>query len=239
MKRKILALSIMSFVAISMVLPFLVHSKYDNVKNSQENKEKEDETVSIEENTSVIVSIPDETIEEETTGYWENLIYQMNEEVECIPYDFNDVNQKQEWFLAYKEVIAKYPKELHMCTIYEAYDDKTLDLLFRIVQSEVGDEYDFDEKANVASVIFNRLNSGNYSSLVDVLTTKGQFSPYASGKYLKVEVDEKTILACEYVFLFGDTTGGCYGFQMKWIKNWNGWTPIFRDDCHTFYRRKE
>lgn len=239
MKKRIIALGILSFMAITTILPFLMYDKKHNkiVKN---HVEKETGTVSIEENTNNTVSMPQEPVtEEQTTDYWENLINQMNEEVANIPYNFDDMQQKQQWFLAYKEIIAKYPKELHMTTIYETYSEKELDLLFRIVQSEVGDEWDFDEKANVVSVIFNRLNSGKYNSLTQVLTAKNQFSPYSSGKYLKVTVDEKTVLACEYVFLFGDTTGGCYGFQMKKIEGWNGWEWAFSDDTHHFYRRKE
>lgn len=237
MKKRILAWGILSFMITTSLAPHIkVTSANDNTVYLEQ------ESASVEENTHTVVSIPQEpTTEEETTDVWEMLINKMNEEVAEIPYDFNDMNQKQQWFLAYKDAIAKYPKELHMCTIYEAYDDKTLDLLFRIVQAEAGDEWDFDEKANVASVIFNRLNSGKYNSLVGVLTAKNQFSPYASGKYLKVEVDEKTILACEYVFLFGDTTGGCYSFKMtkedKWyIGNGKYWEYQFSDDTHHFYK---
>lgn len=238
MRKRFLATGILSLMAFSIILAcFSGDSKPQDSISENVEQEHEKETVTIEEKTEIIVSVPETPTTEESTTL--SLIDKMNDEIANIPYDFNNMEQKQNWFLAYKEIIEKYPEELHMSTIYETYNSGTLELLFRIVQSEVGDEYDFDEKANVASVIFNRLNSGNYDSLTDVLTAKGQFSPYSSGVYLNVEVDEKTILACEYVFLFGDTTGGCYGFQMKWIENWNGWTPVFRDDCHTFYKKSE
>ena len=234
MKKRIFALVVLSSMTILSVMPFLGHNITSNEINTSI---LETTNVTIEKNTELIVAQP---IEEETTETtWENLINQMNEEIDKIPYDFNNMEQKQQWFITYKEVIAKYPKELHMLTIYDVYTEAELDLLFRIVQAEVGDEYDFDEKANVASVIFNRLSSGNYYSITEVLTAKNQFSPYWDGRYRKVEVDEKTILACEYVFLFGDTTGGCYGFQMKYVPGWNGWEYQFKDDCHYFYKRKE
>ena len=233
MKKRILAWGLLSFMIAT---PLITHINVTKTHNDAIYTERYN--ASIEENTHTIVAIPQEELPtlEETTDPWEMLINQMNEDIKNIPYDFNDMDQKQEWFLAYKEVIAKYPKELHMCTIYEAYDEKTLDLLFRIVQAEVGDEYDFDEKANVVSVIFNRLNSGKYISLVDVLTAKNQFSPYWDGRYSEVIIDEKTILACEYVFLFGDTTNGCYAFKMTKQNKWYNWTWQFNDDCHHFYK---
>ena len=83
------------------------------------------------------------------------------------------------------------------------------------------------------SVIFNRLNSGKYSSLIEVLTAPYQFADVVKGK----EIDEKTILACEYVFLFGDTTNGCMAFRSD-IKpdKWYGWTYQFSDEAHNFYK---
>lgn len=235
MKKRIFALVVLSFMTILSIMPFLGHTITSNEINT--NTLETIANITIEKNTEIIVSKPVEDDATKTT--LEDLINQMDKEIQGIPYDFYDMKQKQQWFIAYKEVISKYPKELHMLTIYDAYTEEELDLLFRIVQAEVGDEYDFDEKANVTSVIFNRLNSKNYHSITDVLTAKNQFSTYWNGRYRKVEIDEKTILACEYVFLFGDTTGGCYGFQMKYVPGWNGWEYQFKDDCHYFYKRKE
>ena len=231
MKRKILALGILSFIVVSTILPFLIHGKkYNKIEDSH--IQKEIDTVFVEENIDVTVSMPEETTKEVTTDYWENLIHQMNEEVDNIPYDFNDIQQKQQWFLAYKEVIAKYPKELHMITIYEAYNKEDLELLYGVVQAEVGDEYSFIEKVNVVSVMFNRLNSGKYSDLREVLTAPKQFADVVKGK----KIDEKTILACEYVFLFGDTTNGCMAFKMSKQNKWYDWTYQFSDACHHFYK---
>ena len=232
MRKKIFALGILSFMAITTFLPLIGEVNIqDEIEETTINVENE--TVTIEENTDVTVSIPEEpTVEETTTPSWKDLINQMNEEVANIPYDFNDMNQKQDWFLAYKEVIAKYPKELHMITIYEAYLEEDLALLYGVVQAEVGDEYSFVEKINVVSVMFNRLNSGNYSSLREVLTAPNQFADVVKGK----TIDEKTILACEYVFLFGDTTNGCYAFKMTKQNKWYNWTYQFSDRCHHFYK---
>ena len=162
----------------------------------------------------------------------------MDEEIAAITYDFNDMNQKMDWFIEYKKIISKYPKELHMPTIYETYSASEIDLLFRIVQCEVGDEYDFDEKANVVSVIFNRCVKNN-ATITQVLTAKNQFTPYSTGVYKSAKIDEKTILACEYVFMFGDTTNGCMAFKsvdLSCQDTWYNWTKQFLDDAHCFYK---
>lgn len=236
--KKISAIAILSFMTISLLSPLWAYN--DNAElRVEETKMTEQETATIEKNTELIVSTPTEAMTEEpttegqTTPSMEDLINQMNEEVANIPYDFDDMNQKQDWFLAYKEVIAKYPKELHMVTIYEAYSKEDLALLYGVVQAEVGDEYSFVEKVNVISVMFNRLNSGKYYSMREVLTAPNQFASVVEGR----EIDEKTILACEYVFLFGDTTNGCMAFRSD-IKpsEWFGWTYQFSDDAHHFYK---
>lgn len=173
----------------------------------------------------------------------EELSIVMNDDIANISeYNYNDPQQRMWWFKAYKEVIKKYPPELHSKTIYDAYNQEELNLLFGIVQAEAGDEYGFIEKANVVSVIFNRMNSGK--SLVEVLTEKNQFSPYTTGKYKHVTVDEKTVLACEFVYIFGDTTFGCIAFRShksscseRWY-TWgdNYWEKQFSDDAHCFYK---
>lgn len=161
----------------------------------------------------------------------------MSEEIAAIPYDFDDMSQKMDWYKEYKNIVSKYPEELHSVTIYDIYSDYELDLLFRIVQSEVGNEYGFREKANVASAIFNRCSKGN-KTLTQVLTAKGQFTPYITGSYKNVTVDEKTILACEYVFEFGDTTNGCISFRSHTScpEKWSGWYRQFSDNAHCFYK---
>ena len=171
-----------------------------------------------------------EELEEETTI---SLADQLGIDVSNIPYNFDDIQQKQDWFLTYKEIISTYPKEIHKTTIYETFSKEELSLLFGVVQAETGNEYSFVEKINVVSVIFNRFNSGKYSSLREVLTVPCQFADVVSGK----EIDEKTILACEYVFLFGDTTNGCMAFRSD-IKptKWYGWTYQFSDEAHNFYK---
>lgn len=171
----------------------------------------------------------------------EQLMIFMSDDIGNIHYDFGNPEQKMDWFKEYKEIIKKYPKELHSTTIYETYREDELDLLFRIVQAEVGDEYGFYEKTNVVSVIFNRMKDGK--SLTEVLTEKNQFKPYSTGKYKNITVDEETILACEFVYIFGDTTFGCIAFRShnscpeRWY-TWGElyWEKQFGDAAHCFYK---
>ena len=83
----------------------------------------------------------------------------------------------------------------------------------------------------------------NGKSLTEVLTEKNQFKVYSNGSYKKVTLDEKTILACEFVYIFGDTTNGCIAFRShsecpeKWY-TWenNYWEKQFADEAHCFYK---
>lgn len=147
------------------------------------------------------------------------------------------IEDRQEWFVKYKEIIEKYSDVLDPPeSIYDYHSDEELDLLFRVVQAEIGDEYSFEQKCNVCSVIFNRLNSDKdvfkkQDSLSKVLISS-QFSTISNGRYRRVEVSEKTILACEYVFMIENTMPDALFFDSdgslsyKWITS---------DGAHNFY----
>lgn len=155
-----------------------------------------------------------------------------------------DTSDTKEWFKNYKEIEREYsewvdPDE----SIYDYFNSYELELLFRIVETEVrGDTY-FDEKVNVASVIFNRIGHDDFPmTLTDILTQRSpspQFSSYISGAYKNVEVTNTTILACEYAFQFGDTTNGALYFDST---NGNSWADknrefLFKDNVgHSFYK---
>ena len=75
-----------------------------------------------------------EELEEETTI---SLVDQLGIEVSNIPYNFDDIQQKQDWFLTYKEIISTYPKKIHKTTIYETFNKEELSLLFGVVQAKL------------------------------------------------------------------------------------------------------
>lgn len=151
--------------------------------------------------------------------------------------EIEDITDKREWFLAYKKIIEKYsyiidPPE----TIYDYFSKEELDLLFHVVQAEVGDEYSFESKINVANVIFNRFYHERFpDTLLDILVCD-QFSPIADGRYREVEVTKDTILACEYAFMMEDTTDGCLFFDSNNTLNYQF---VFNDGTHNFYKYRE
>lgn len=151
--------------------------------------------------------------------------------------EIESIKDKKEWFIAYKSIIDKYsdiidPPE----TIYDCFTDEELNLLFRVVQAEVGDEYSFESKVNVASVIFNRLNHEKFPDTLSEILVYDQFSPISDGRYKEIEVSEDTILACEYAFSVEDTTGGCLFFDSNNTLNYKF---VFNDSAHNFYKYRE
>ena len=163
----------------------------------------------------------------------DNAIEEMNYEMT----EIETITDKKEWFIAYKSIIEEYsyiidPPE----TIYDYFSEEELDLLFHVVQAEVGDEYSFESKVNVANVIFNRFYHERFpDTLLDILVCD-QFSPIADGRYREVEVTKDTILACEYAFMMEDTTDGCLFFDSNNTLNYQF---VFNDGTHNFYKYRE
>ena len=155
----------------------------------------------------------------------DNAIEEMNYEMT----EIETITDKKEWFIAYKNIIDEYsyildPPE----TIYDYFTEDELDLLFHVVQAEIGDEYSFEQKCNVASVIFNRLEHERFPNTLSEILVYDQFSPIADGRYKKVEVSENTILACEYTFMIEDTTNGCLFFDSNNTLNYQ---LVFNDSA--------
>lgn len=154
-----------------------------------------------------------------------------------------DAPNRKEWFIQYKQLQDEYSKWIQRdTTLYDVYDANQLELLFRIVETEVRGDCYFDEKANVASVIFNRLriDTNNWfpDTLVGILTEYPQFESYLSGAYQYVTVTETTKLACEYAYQIGDTTGGALWFDSTDGNSWadNHRHMLFKDYVgHAFY----
>ncbi len=223
-KTKIL-LSAMIVSLSALVVPLEGHS--ENIKT---------EPVAVQETVIFTgISAKNFVIEQPVSINFEidNAIEEMNYEMAGIEV----VTDKREWFLAYKKIIEKYsniidPPE----TIYDYFSKEELDLLFHVVQAEVGDEYSFEQKCNVASVIFNRLEHDRFPDTLSDILIRDQFSPIADGRYREVEVTEDTILACEYAFMMEDTTDGCLFFDSNNTLNYQF---VFNDGAHNFYKYQE
>ncbi len=164
----------------------------------------------------------------------DNALEEMNQKMA----EIESIEDKKEWFIAYKSIIEEYsyiidPPE----TIYEYFTEEELDLLFHVVQAEIGDEcYSFEQKVNVASVVFNRLYHEKFPDALSEILVYDQFSPISNGRYKEVEVSEDTILACEYAFEIEDTTDGCLFFDSNNALNYQF---VFDDGAHNFYKYRE
>ena len=142
---------------------------------------------------------------------------------------------KKEWFLKYKEFMCNPDFEDKPETIYDCFSEQELDLLFRVVQAEIGD-YSFEQKVNVANVILNRVDHERFGESLSEVLIPSQFSTISNGRINKVKVSEDTILACEYAFLFADTTNGALFFDSDGTLNY---PKIYDDSAHNFYTLKE
>ena len=143
----------------------------------------------------------------------------------------------KQWYLEYKNIFEKYDMFIDKPeTIYDFYTEKELDLLFRVVQAEVGDEYSFEQKCNVASIILNRIDNDKFGDGMFGVLTEDQFATISNGRYLEVEVSEDTILACEFAFEIDDTTDGCLFFDSNGTLNYSF---AQNDGAHNLYRLKE
>lgn len=223
-KIKIL-LSVMIVSLSALVVPLEGHSK-----NSKT------ESVAVQE-TAIFTGISAENfiIEQPVSINFEidNAIEEMNYEMT----EIETITDKKEWFIAYKSIIEEYsyiidPPE----TIYDYFTEEELDLLFHVVQAEVGNEYSFESKVNVANVIFNRFYHERFPDTLSDVLVRDQFSPIADGRYKEVEITEDTILACEYAFMMEDTTDGCLFFDSNNTLNYQF---VFKDGAHNFYKYRE
>ena len=230
--KRIIAILLLTAMLVSYVVPFFM--------GQNEHIETESTTV----RNSAIAGIVDIAKPPKVSKYTElkvvsieeakveSAINSMNQEME----EIDSIEDKKEWFIAYKSIVDKYSYILDPpLTIYDFYNDSELNMLFCVVQAEIGDEYSFEQKCNVASVIFNRIYNEQFPNTMFEVLTSDQFETISNGRYKNVEVSEETILACEYAFQIEDTTGGCLFFDNNNILNYGF---IFNDGVHNYYRLK-
>lgn len=171
---------------------------------------------------------------EEYNKLIEQKIEEMNIEMEKI----NSITDKKEWFLSYKSIINKYSEFIDPPeTIYDYFSEEQLDKLFRVVEAEAT-EGKFIHKANVCSVIFNRMYSEEFDDLLDEILIETQFMPLSDGRWQEVIVTEDTILACEYVFMIESTVDDALFFDATNNTSWasNNKDFVMNDGLHSFYR---
>lgn len=207
---------------------------YRNIKNETTTEEVAEQTeITIEYNENLYVTSASETTEEKLIA---DKIIEAQMRIDTL-----SAENTMEWFKKYKEIQNEYSEWIDIDeTIYDYFNESELDLLFRIVETEVRGENNFDEKVNVANVIFNRIKHEDFpTNLTDILTEYPQFSSYINGEYKNVTVTETTILACEYAFQFQDTTNGALWFDSTRGNSWadRNREYVFTDSVgHSFYR---
>lgn len=233
--KRILSLLILLLMIMGLIVPFLaIHSITKEETSVVEPISLEDITYKIEVHEIKANPIPSPTPDPYEVA---------SREVEQKMLEIESIEDKKEWFVAYKQIILDYsewfdPPE----TIYDYFPEEELELLFRVVQAEIGDEWDFIHKVNVASVILNRLFSEEdnfkYQDTLSRVLVSDEFSTIRNGSYKDVDVSELTILACEYAFMIEDTTDGCMAFRSddNPPETWGKWKRIFSDGAHYFYK---
>ena len=150
------------------------------------------------------------------------------------------IEDRKEWFIEYKGLFDKYPEFLaKQKSIYDVYSDAELEKLFCTVEAEATGGT-FQDKVNVAVIIFNRIDNEEFGSTIDEVITSDQFSPLLDGRYSEVEITEETILACEYAYIFGIIEHDALYFDAT---NGNSWAhrnleevEVNGDNAHRFYK---
>ena len=205
MKKFIIRLFILCIVIFYIVLIHDLKTTHETENEHTESIDIKDRNVSLIPRSSIYIDFPTqkqyandsndiykETIESESEVQidYETEIKKELEKIESI-------KDKEKWFIKRKKLIEKYsdvydPPE----TIYHFYSKEELDLLFRVVQAEIGD-YNFEQRCNVVSVIFNRINHNEFPDTMFEVLTADQFATISNGRIYEVTVDDTTKLACE------------------------------------------
>ena len=228
MKRRIFKVLLLLVATALISIPFVAPIMGQNNDKTE---------ISVQENVDIINKIMEEETElseiEKLNNEVDAAIENMNVEMA----EIESIKDKKEWFIAYKEIVDRYSYILDPPEgIYDYYTDEELDMFFRVVQAEIGDEYTFEQKCNVASVILNRIEHYKFSDEMLEILTPQQFETVKNGSYKNVKVSEDTILACEYVFMIEDTTDGCLFFDSNKALNYEF---VFNDGTHNFYKLKQ
>ena len=214
--KRFISMLILLFMMVSLVIPI------SNINNQHKNDVSEPVLLS-----DITYELVIEEVVEEPDPY-EIAIQEMQKEMK----EIESIEDKKEWFLAYKDIVFKYiewidPPE----TIFDYYTEDEVMLICRVVETETY-QCDFDSKVNVANVVLNRIESGEFGETVEeIITTENQFA------YGRETITEDTILAVMYSFEIIDTTeGALYFHSNEKTDTFCGRDFIFQDSAgHNFY----
>lgn len=187
------------------------------------------EPIVVEASVDTTDIIEEAEIEEEEPDIYEIAAQECRAELD----EIESIGDTMEWYIAYKDIVAKYSDVLDPPeSIYDAYTEDEIYLMCRVIETEVY-QAPFDAKVNVANVILNRINSGDFGeSVTEVCTAPGQFV------YGRKIISDDTILALEYAFQIVDTTKGAVYFHSNKVAQsvWNNAYYVMTDEVgHHFY----
>ena len=134
------------------------------------------------------------------------------------------------WWHGYNIMMESWEDQPEHLT--DIYTEEELEYLYRAVETETYGA-DFLSKANVANVIFNRIENDNWGNdFKSVVTSPNQFS------YFRKSISESTKEACAFAFEIEDTTNGALFFHSGGMTyTFNGANYMFTDNCgHHFYK---
>lgn len=152
------------------------------------------------------------------------------------------VDNEEQFYNTYIKLVSEYKDYIECKTLQDEYIESELYMLYSIVEAEVTGEGNFLEKANVCSVILNRVNDKSDifpNTISGVVAQNSQFSTYSNNRYKKVNISVTTLMACDYVYQFGDTTGGALWFDSTKGNSWADRNKefLFCDNIgHNFYK---
>lgn len=153
--------------------------------------------------------------------------------------ELDNIEDKQEWFVEYKNLIFRYSDVNEIPeTVWDVYEKDDVLLICRVVETECYGK-DFESKANVASVIFNRINAnGVFGKTVNEVITASDPKQFT---YWRKEISHDTMNAVMYAFEIGDTTDGCLYFHSNnKTDTFSKAKYQFTDDAgHHFYKPVE
>ena len=214
--KRFISMLILLFMMVSLVIPI------SNINNQHKNDVVEPVLLS-----DITYELVIEEVVEEQDPY-EIAIQEMQEKMS----EIESIEDNKEWFLAYKDIVFEYAEWIDPPeTIFDYYTEDEIRLICRVVETETY-QCDFDSKVNIANVVLNRIESGEFGETVEeVITTESQFA------YDREVITEDTILAVMFAFEFEDTTNGALYFHSnKQTDTFCGKSYIFSDDAvHHFY----
>lgn len=204
MLKKGVSISILLTLTFSLLTPITL--KANEYNNGEEILNVR--TSNIQQIYNVAESSIETTIIKKKELEAKNLNNQIKKEYKDLMSQLHTTKNRKEWMKKYNALLSKYKQLNGKKHITNKYSQQEIALMQRCVETEV---YcgDFNSKANVASVILNRVNDkkerfGN--TITEVITSKNQFA------YSKTNITEETKLAVEFAYM-KDTTNNCLWFH--------------------------